>query len=434
AFERIRRILRRHGQEGGDDDSAVSKTQWEILGKAVCVGAWKLLAVVMLFRQSISDFLKKGIPAAQSRDSDTSRARIISFLRQLYESVAETLPDVRDDSYEFDNASVVLDIPELSDPYAEAMSQKSQDIKPMADSSVRGGKRKIRKKKRSVVISSERKAEEDRYLPTKHFMADTDYNFSAVYFPYEVARVRLPLGLPTGVAPRKEIPEDFKQQLLKAMPGMRKYGLESAAIYLEQWLQDSLPLEPLLDISACAAYPEQPSTGDLAPSVQDLEPEPGLLLAAAKDDSTHAKHYVAAAKRNIVLVAAACAWRHGVPWDEAYELCDKAIQKASAKLKLKVAYDRFASWLDPAQLPPNTNERRHVMFSVYGHWFVEEPQIVLLPSPLVGLSDMPIPDAAMADIVGVPVIRISLEKFGAIMGGVQSRQIEARTSDSSIGL
>ena len=109
--------------------------------------------------------MKKGIPAAQSRDSDTSRARIISFLRQLYESVAETLPDVRDDSYEFDNASVVLDIPELSDPYAEAMSQKSQDIKPMADSSVRGGKRKIRKKKRSVVISSERKAEEDRYLP-----------------------------------------------------------------------------------------------------------------------------------------------------------------------------------------------------------------------------------------------------------------------------
>ena len=81
-------------------------------------------------------------------------------------------------------------------------------------------------------------------------MAGTDYNFSAVYFPYEVARVRLPLGLPTGVAPRKEIPEDFKQQLLKAMPGMRKYGLESAAIYLEQWLQDSLPLEPLLDISA----------------------------------------------------------------------------------------------------------------------------------------------------------------------------------------
>ena len=58
-------------------------------------------------------------------------------------------------------------------------------------------------------------------------------------------------------------------------------------------------------------------------------------LAAAKDDSTHAKHYVAAAKRNIALVAAARAWRHGVPWDEAYELCDKAIQKASAKLKLK---------------------------------------------------------------------------------------------------
>ncbi|CAK9096327.1 FO synthase subunit 1, partial [Durusdinium trenchii] len=337
-------------------------------------------------------FLKKGIPAAQSRDSDTSRARIISFLRQLYESVAETLPDVRDDSYEFDNASVVLDIPELSDPYAEAMSQKSQDIKPMADSSVRGGKRKIRKKKRSVVISSERKAEEDRYLPpgqmrdyweqfkaaegsdsgkvpvfstfwrvwlqefsfpkfraqSSHSMCSTcvrhrfliremsghlrareeqqslytlhlrkQYfdrvcywelrglsrlrSFDAVLildgmdqakFAYprsdffrtkELAGVQRPRAHISACILHgrsvifTEIPEDFKQQLLKAMPGMRKYGLESAAIYLEQWLQDSLPLEPLLDISACAAYPEQPSTGDLAPSVQDLEPEPGLL-------------------------------------------------------------------------------------------------------------------------------------------------------------
>ena len=30
-------------------------------------------------------------------------------------------------------------------------------------------------------------------------MADSDYTFNLVYYPYEVARVRLPLGLPAGL-------------------------------------------------------------------------------------------------------------------------------------------------------------------------------------------------------------------------------------------
>lgn len=81
-------------------------------------------------------------------------------------------------------------------------------------------------------------------------MSDAHYNLTLVYFPYEVARVRLPLGLPQGVVANKEIPDDFKQQLLKALPAMQKYRLDAAASYLEKWLTGTLELEPLLDVSA----------------------------------------------------------------------------------------------------------------------------------------------------------------------------------------
>ncbi|CAK9074148.1 unnamed protein product [Durusdinium trenchii] len=127
AFERIRGILRKHGQEGGDDSAPVSKTRWQLLGRTVCIGAWKR---------------------------------------------------------------------------------------------------------------------------TKQYMSDAHYNLTLVYFPYEVARVRLPLGLPQGVVANKEIPDDFKQQLLKALPAMQKYRLDAAASYLEKWLTGTLELEPLLDVSA----------------------------------------------------------------------------------------------------------------------------------------------------------------------------------------
>ena len=54
-----------------------------------------------------------------------------------------------------------------------------------------------------------------------------------------------------------------------------------------------------------------------------------------KEVKKHAREYVAAAQNNIVLVAAARAWKQGVPWSEAYGLCENAIRKASEKLDLK---------------------------------------------------------------------------------------------------
>ena len=87
-------------------------------------------------------------------------------------------------------------------------------------------------------------------------MADSNYNLAAVYLPYQVAKVRLPLGLPAGVAARNTIAEDFKQQILKHLPIMRSYGLTDAADYMESWVLGTMPLEPLLEVRAtlCCYY------------------------------------------------------------------------------------------------------------------------------------------------------------------------------------
>lgn len=43
-------------------------------------------------------------------------------------------------------------------------------------------------------------------------MADTSYNFKAVYFPWAVAKVRLPLGVPAG---REQPPTYFVSNVQK---------------------------------------------------------------------------------------------------------------------------------------------------------------------------------------------------------------------------
>ena len=43
-------------------------------------------------------YLRKGVPTRGNRGGDDCRGRVVSFLRGIYESVAETLPDgVRDE-------------------------------------------------------------------------------------------------------------------------------------------------------------------------------------------------------------------------------------------------------------------------------------------------------------------------------------------------
>ena len=55
---------------------------------------------------------------------------------------------------------------------------------------------------------------------------------------------------PEGIAPKNPLPADFKKEVLKYVPTMRQYGLDGAADHMHAWVMGTLPLEPLLDVSA----------------------------------------------------------------------------------------------------------------------------------------------------------------------------------------
>ena len=116
-------------------------------------------------------YLSKGVPSKAEKKTDTSRQRVISYLQGIYESVAETLPDVRDDTCDTDPV-VTVEVPELMDPYVKAMKET-----PNFDEAAQGSgskkkndkKAKVRTRKFSIELHPERKcAHEDRYLPPGH--------------------------------------------------------------------------------------------------------------------------------------------------------------------------------------------------------------------------------------------------------------------------
>ena len=109
-------------------------------------------------------FLKKPF-LGNTAEKTAVRSDILSFLQGLYESVAETLPDIRDDA-EPDDASVQVFLHAESaeqDEYASALNgaqpnhELESQAKPLSKQS------KPRKKKKSVVI--QRSHQEIRYLP-----------------------------------------------------------------------------------------------------------------------------------------------------------------------------------------------------------------------------------------------------------------------------
>ena len=54
-----------------------------------------------------------------------------------------------------------------------------------------------------------------------------------------------------GLAAKNPVSGEFKKEVLKYVPIMLDYNLREAAIFLQDWVTDSMPLEPLLDVSAC---------------------------------------------------------------------------------------------------------------------------------------------------------------------------------------
>ena len=103
-------------------------------------------------------FLLRGVPTRGSKQYGNSRARVVTFLRGVYESIAETLPDVRDDPRDDSNVefgAIRLDVAE-EDPYSEAAALQAVPAAPRA-----------RKTKSSCVINQDHK-DEERFLPPGH--------------------------------------------------------------------------------------------------------------------------------------------------------------------------------------------------------------------------------------------------------------------------
>ena len=106
-------------------------------------------------------YLLAGIPAKGERQYGDARARTVTFLQGVYNSVAECLPDFRDDGYDADELPTVNDLKvlELEDPYTQFLEEGKPLLKPF------GARQKLtRKKKFSLSINLDRK-EEVKFLP-----------------------------------------------------------------------------------------------------------------------------------------------------------------------------------------------------------------------------------------------------------------------------
>lgn len=120
-------------------------------------------------------------------NGDSSRAQVVSFLEGLYNSVAETLPDVKDDTQDISFEHHAGD--DACDAYAEALNNGLETV----TAPTKGNKR-MRKKIKSVQITEGRRpresGEEIRWLPPgsiKEYWEqlranDSEKNISFSYF------------------------------------------------------------------------------------------------------------------------------------------------------------------------------------------------------------------------------------------------------------
>ena len=114
-------------------------------------------------------YLQKGVPKRGAATADSSRGRVVTFLRGVYESIAETLPDVKDEAFDPDpDSDMAVQLPQQADPdpYAKALSE------PNLQFSLKPKKGKgIHTKRLGIWMNPERHPEkgfEKRWLPPGH--------------------------------------------------------------------------------------------------------------------------------------------------------------------------------------------------------------------------------------------------------------------------
>ncbi|CAL1165648.1 unnamed protein product [Cladocopium goreaui] len=149
------------------DQAAVS---WRFNGSKVCLRGWKALHAIGNGRfQRLWEAAVRGDenPPADMRfvthekahvTADSSVGQVTTFLQTLYDSVAETLPDVKDDGLELSFHKGL----EGADPYASVDMPAVATVEPPAK------KQKVRKVRQGLKIHVERKLDhalEARYLP-----------------------------------------------------------------------------------------------------------------------------------------------------------------------------------------------------------------------------------------------------------------------------
>ena len=115
------------------------------------------------------------------------------------------------------------------------------------------------------------------WMRCKQWIHQRDYSHCFLFLPRKWALQHLPAGVPGGwesgvciclpwmcrpllilaltvVADKNDIGDKVTDHLMKYIPSLRlpEFSLDRAADYLESWINGTLPLKPLLDVSACA--------------------------------------------------------------------------------------------------------------------------------------------------------------------------------------
>ena len=116
-------------------------------------------------------YLQRGVPQRGRDGADTARGQVVSFLRGIYESVAETLPDVRDEGCDEDEmdiselAKLSVPLPQLDpDPYTQVMADPAVDVKLKLQP-------RTRLQRGNIKLNAQRRPEhgfEKRWLPPGH--------------------------------------------------------------------------------------------------------------------------------------------------------------------------------------------------------------------------------------------------------------------------
>ena len=87
---------------------------------------------------------------------------------------------------------------------------------------------------------------------------------------------------------------------------------------------------------------------------------------------------------------------------------------------IRVVQGNSASWIDTEWLGPSEDAKQQVkFFAPWSGWFVEADKIVLIPCPVLGLTDPPLPDGTAAEAISAPVLHISVEKFASLASGMK---------------